>query len=371
MLAYVVSDHDPVSEQIREVLLFSGHECPTSHIMPLSSAVQRVMNEPPEVVILVLAPDFERGLSILSLVRAATQARIMVVGPTEDAKLVLRALRGGADDIVDSTELASELQAALTRLTTANFDQGMAGKLVTVLGPNGGSGSSTLAANIATALAKEHQSAGLIDLKLETGDLASLLDLQPTYTMSDLCQNLSRLDRVMFERTLVKHDSGVHLLAPPRLISDISHVTEEGVNQALALARVMFPYVVVDLDHGFRPIETQVLSQSDIVLIVFRLDFTSLRNTRRTLEHLERLEVARDRIRLVVNRYGQAKEVPAAKAEEALGVKIHHYIPDDPKTINRANNNGVPVVIEAPSAKVAKSVTLLARSVNGHLAKGG
>jgi Flp pilus assembly CpaE family ATPase len=67
----------------------------------------------------------------------------------------------------------------------------------------------------------------------------------------------------------------------------------------------------------------------------------------------------------VINRYGQPKEIPAAKAEAALGRKIVHYIPDDPKTINRANNNGVPAVLESPSARVSKSVTRLAMSVNG------
>jgi pilus assembly protein CpaE len=96
------------------------------------------------------------------------------------------------------------------------------------------------------------------------------------------------------------------------------------------------------------------------------LDFACLRNTQRTLQHLTtELGISRDRIQLVVNRYGQAGEVPAANAEEALGVKVMHYIPDDPKTVNRANNNGVPMVLEKPSAKVSRCVANLAQSVNG------
>jgi pilus assembly protein CpaE len=83
------------------------------------------------------------------------------------------------------------------------------------------------------------------------------------------------------------------------------------------------------------------------------------------LDYLRELGVNRERVRVVVNRHGQAQEVPAAKAEEALGMKIFHFIPDDPKTINRANNNGVPVVLESPWAKVSKSVSKLAASVNG------
>ena len=65
-----------------------------------------------------------------------------------------------------------------------------AGRMIAVLAPSGGSGSSTLAVNVATVLAKEHKSAALIDLKLQAGDLAALLDLKPTYTLADLCQNV-------------------------------------------------------------------------------------------------------------------------------------------------------------------------------------
>jgi Flp pilus assembly CpaE family ATPase len=109
----------------------------------------------------------------------------------------------------------------------------------------------------------------------------------------------------------------------------------------------------------------QALQQADVILVVFRLDFTALRNTQRTLDYLEQMGIARDRVRLVVNRYGQAKEVPYGKAEEALGRKIFHYVPDDPKTINRSNNSGVPAVLEYPSAKVSRSVARLAQNVNG------
>ena len=102
--------------------------------------------------------------------------------------------------------------------------------------------------------------------------------------------------------------------------------------------------------------------QADPVLLVFRLDFASLRNARRTLDQMDRLGIRRQQLRLVVNRYGQPKEIPFAKAEEALGAKIFHYVPDDPKSVNRANNNGVPVVLESPSAKIARSVMRLAEA---------
>ena len=133
----------------------------------------------------------------------------------------------------------------------------------------------------------------------------------------------------------------------------------------LALARALFPYVVVDLDHTFREEQTLVLRQADVILLILRLDFTALRNAQRALDYLAQMGISSNRIRVVVNRYGQPKEVPAAKAEEALGVRIFHYIPDDPTTVNGANNNGVPVVLHNARAKVSRSITQLAASVNG------
>jgi pilus assembly protein CpaE len=270
---------------------------------------------------------------------------------------------------VDETELEAEFGTALGQIQTGLAAQEEPGKVIAVLAPNGGSGSSTLAVNVATVLANQHKSSLLIDMKLYAGDLAALLDLKPTYTLADLCQNVEQMDRTMFERSLVHHTSGTHLLAPPHSFADVAHVTPEGVRQALALGRSLFPYAVADLDHTFAPEQVEVLRQAEVVLLVMRLDFAALRNTQRTLDYLAQLGIVNDRVRLVVNRHGQPKEVPAAKAEQALGRKIFHYVPEDSRTVNRANNNGVPVVLESPSAGVSRSVTKLAASINGRAHK--
>src|SRR2546430_16000570 len=89
-----------------------------------------------------------------------------------------------------------------------------------------------------------------------------------------------------------------------------------------------------------------------------------MRNARRILEHLSsELDVPRGRVRLVINRLGQPGELPLNEAEEALGGRITHAIPDDPRTVNEANNIGVPVVIRSPKARVSKRLAELARSV--------
>jgi pilus assembly protein CpaE len=365
MQAFLVSDHESLGAKVRQVLVRHGHDCPAAHVLSLDLAGSHLAMHRPDLVVVILTPHPERALGVLADLRSVLSARILAVGPASDPKLIRRAYQMGATDYIDEIDLEDELVAALARAQTGEVALAEGGRTLAVLGPSGGSGASTLAANIATVYAKEHKKALLVDLKLEAGDLAALLDVRPTYTLADLCHNVARLDRAIFERCLVQHDSGVHLLSPPRNIADVRSVTAEGVRQALALGRNLFPYVVVDLDHSFREEQVQTLRQSDVVLLVMRLDFTCLRNTQRTLDYLGQVGVSGERVKLVVNRYGQPKEVPAAKAEEALGLKIAYYVPDDPKTINRANNNGTPVVLESPSAKVSKSVRQLAISING------
>jgi pilus assembly protein CpaE len=366
MQVLLAGDQATIVAEVRRVLLREGLECPASQVLSLAGMLEGLGKVQPDLLLLVLNPDPDRAMGVLAEAKDSTRGRVVVVGPNVDPKLVVRALRGGADDYVDEEDIEADLVVALGRVKRELASQsGEEGRVIAVLAPSGGSGSSTLAANIATVLAQKHKSSVLVDLKLETGDLAALLDLKPTHTIADLCQNMARIDRVMFERSLARHSSGVHLLASPLQFSDVPFVTAEGVRKTLGMARLIFPYVVMDLDHSFHPEQVEALRQANLVLIVFRLDFASLRNARRTLDYLDKLGIGRDRIQFVVNRYGQPKEVPFAKAEEALGVKISHYIPDDPKAVNRANNDGVPLVIESPSSRVSRSVAKLAASVNG------
>lgn len=360
----IISDHQPTTMEIRSVLVEIGHEeCSPSFILPVASIASLVEKRPHHLTIVVLPAEEKRALGLLHEIRTVVQTPVVAVGPAVDPKHILAVIHAGADDYVDVANLRAELPAALQHLELARGTQVRPGHLIAVLAPSGGSGSSTVAVNLAAALAQAHKRTALIDLKLEMGDLSALLDLKAVHTLADLCQKVEQLDRTMFERSLVRHGSGVHLLAAPHQLEDVSYVHPDGIAKVLAEARSVFQYVVVDLDHTFQEEQIQVLRQASLILLVFRLDFTCLRNGRKALDYLARAGVSEDTAQLIVNRYGQAKEVPAHKAEEVFGREIFHYIPEDAKNINRANNSGTPAILEAPSTKVSRSFRDLATKV--------
>jgi pilus assembly protein CpaE len=373
MQAYLVCEDEELGRSIQQVLHRERVECPGPSLIPFSQAVRRQASAPADLVIAVLPDDPLRSveaLEVLAELPRGERTVVIAVGPAADAKLVIRALRGVVDDYVDIKELESELIASLAGWRRKWAFDRPEGQLIAVLGPSGGVGASTIAVNLAVLMARRLGKVALVDLKHETGDLAALLDLKPTYSLADLSRNLDRLDEVLLQRTLLEYSGGVHLLAAPRALGDVEAISPEGVGRSIGLVRSAFPAVVVDLDHRFGPEQLAVIRQAEVILIVLRLDFNALKHATRFLDHLDGLGVPLDRVRVVVSQAGQPKEVPLAKAEEALKRKVTHSIPHDPKVVNRANNNGIPVVVDAPSSKVAKALVKLAESIQPAEKKG-
>jgi pilus assembly protein CpaE len=365
MRILLASDCGPLSAAIESLFRDGGPTDGLIGICGLSDAQDRVVQHRPDAVIIGFSPEPERGLAALREILETLPCRVICVGGDSDAKLILRSLREGAWGYIDESDLATELEAALGKLRLETPLLVQHGRVVTVIGPAGGTGASTTAVNIATALAQKYGECCLIDLNLETGDLATLLDLEPAHTLADFCYNLPRMDATMFQQCLTPHASGIRLLAPPRDYSDVAAVTPRGMRKALAMARSAFPFVVIDLEHSAGELHAQALFQSDRILLVLRLDFTSLRQAGRILQHFDKLGIPRDRVRLIANRYRQPHELRVADLEQALGMKIDHFIPDDSKNVNLANNKGVPVIVERPRSRASQSLRELAWSVNG------
>jgi pilus assembly protein CpaE len=353
----------PLGLQLREMLQARLH-CPEPKLIAFDQAAELLARDRVSMLVVVLSPSPDLALKLLRKIRHQANGPVLAVGLASDSKLILRALHEGADHYLDETDLEAQLESVLRRLQIKeDAARQPAGRVIGLLGASGGSGASTLAVNLAGVLARDQGRCALIDLKPGIGDLAALLDVKPTHNLADLCHNVGRMDRAMFESALVPHGCGVHLLAPPLMYEDIRHVTAQGVNKTLHLARDTFRYTVVDLEDCYHEEQLVVLRQADFILLVLRLDFTSLRSTKRILANLEQAGIGNGRVRLVINRYGQAKELPLSEAEEALGHKIAFMVPDDPKSINAANNAGEPVVFRTPSAKVAQSIVQMANAL--------
>src|SRR5262245_50927040 len=98
MRALVLGENESITSKVRELLLRSAFDCSGAEVMRLDAADKGLVQSRPELIVLSLSPDPERGLLALGKVRAATRAHIVAVGPSHDPKLILRTLRNGANE---------------------------------------------------------------------------------------------------------------------------------------------------------------------------------------------------------------------------------------------------------------------------------
>ncbi|HUE71768.1 MAG TPA: AAA family ATPase [Pirellulaceae bacterium] len=364
----VAGDDDAHLRHALTLLGQQSHTVPAGLVVRLAMTADRASRASPDLLLVDLTGDVDLALDAIRQARQSCDAYIVASGPADDPRLILKCLHDGADEYLDASILAEELACALTRFETKSrtrLAKESPGKVIGVIGVSGGTGASTIAANVAGLLARSYKVCGLVDLRLQSGDLAALLSLKPQHTLADFCGNVERLDRSMYDQMFTKHPSGIELLAAPWDIRQARLVTPQYLRLLLAMGRAKYPYLIVDLDNRLDDLQMEGLWQSDLILLVTRLDYVAIRNCRRLLDRLHEMGLESSRVQVVANRYGQPRELSRDQAEAALGVGIDSFVVDDPRRVNRSANEGKLVAMQSSWSTISHNLSALASSVNG------
>ncbi len=300
------------------------------------------------------------------LAAARPDVALFAISRTTDAELILAAMRAGFREFLTKPLDRQQLMRAVEKVALTSEERGKQGKLITVIGSVGGAGASTIAINLAVELATMAPGkVALVDLDFRYGQVATMLDIQPSFTIADLCATGEQIDPQMIEKGLVKHDVGVHVLARPNHFSQADRITASQCTGVLTVLQDMYDLVVVDgpnrFDHsGGRA----VLDMADLNLLVIQLVVTSIRNTHRMLEEMQAGGYNLDRVKLVCNRHGlESGRLELEHVEATLNRKVFAAIPDDWRTVSSAVNMGEPLAASGPRTRVRQAVRELAERI--------
>src|ERR1700754_4493387 len=233
----------------------------------------------PDVGFVALDSNPDKALELVAaLVKSSPNCAILVTSSSTDGNLILRTMRSGAKEFLTQPLKTEELSAALQRVarqrTVAAGGAAARGcSIIAVAGATGGVGSTSVAVNLGCSLAaNEANSVVLLDLDLCLGDADVFLDTIPEYTLSDVAQNISRLDLTLLKRSLTKHDTGLYLLPRPVQLEDARHITADELSRVLGLLKASFTHVIIDTSKGFTELDLHALAEADQVLLVTQLD---------------------------------------------------------------------------------------------------
>jgi pilus assembly protein CpaE len=315
----------------------------------------------------VFGPSFANpaGLTeIQAFTRSRPDVGAILVARRVLTKLLKAALRAGVRDVlvepIDEAELAHAVEHVGDTLASAPVAAARPsepGKLVTVFSTKGGVGTSVVAASLASALARRASGpVALVDIDLQFGDAAVLCNIAPRHTILDAVTAAHSGDGDVVQRLLLTHESSGMLVLPspvdPALADQIS---TSDVTAVIEILRERCSYVVVDTPCSFNDAVLASIETSDSVVFVGGDDVPTVKNLKVGLQALRLLNVADQRVSLVLNRVEGNARLRSGEVERAINFPVTATIPAD-SAVTAAVNRGVPFVDDAPKSKAAKAL---------------
>jgi len=321
--------------------------------------------EDAEALLVVCRDGSDEGLELVRRAHSDYPGRPVVVACEGSPNGFLRkAFRAGAEDVVQVTtaeHTATDTYLALAKAVARRDSEAVAvagGRVITVLGPKGGTGKTLVSTNLAVALSADHARAVIVDLDLQFGDVGLAMGLRPERTMYDLALSGGAPDASKLEGYLAEHSSGAGALLAPTRPDHAAVVTPDGIREILRVLRATTAFVIVDTPPALSPEVIAALDESTDVCMVTMLDAPSLKNTKIALETLQLMGVTAP-IRLVLNRSDTNVGITHADVVHILGRAPDILLPSS-RDVVRSVNSGEPIVGSAKRNESAKALRALA-----------
>ena len=282
-------------------------------------------------------PDSNGLETFLTIQRHAPELPIIIVTSLDDEAVALSAVRSGAQDYLAKGSLKKDtllraLNYAIARSknppepVVRSRDKGT---VVSMVGSNGGVGTTTLACHWALELRRQtSQKVLLIDLDGSSSGAAFLMKATAPHTLLDAVQNLHRLDANLWNGFICSPRDGVDLLQAPGVAGIHEQPTAERVRHILRFARSLYDWIVVDLGR-LTVSSLAILEESKDLFVVTTPELPALFETKRILKRLLDAGFPRERLRLLLNRRTKGTSFTPEDVEKAIGYAVYGSIADD------------------------------------------
>ena len=340
------------------------HTCATFPVAASDPAARRVRTANPDVTLVDIPAD-NSSLALRSielLHQEMPDAAIFAIGDLNQPQVIVNAMRAGAREFVERPANTTDLIDAFVRLQASQRrgrQEGIRGKVFSVINAKGGNGSTTVAVNLALALQSAYGQTALVDMA-PLGHAALHMNLKPVFNVADATRNLHRMDASLLESFMTRHSGGLQLLAGTNVPAAVDPSTAEFV-KLFDMLVTHFRYVVVDASARFDAVSRLIASLSETVLLVACSDVASLWSAARVQQYLGE-SGGRDRVRLVLNRFRKVPGFSESDAETAVGAKLLWRIPNQYFAVSGAIDRGTPVM-DQRSSEIARCFAGLAQEL--------
>jgi pilus assembly protein CpaE len=317
-------------------------------------------------------PDMD-GLQLVRQLRASPvtfKVPVMVLSTNASDASIQAAMAAGATDAIRRDAKPQDIGEALVRMLIAvtpseeTPPHPARAHTITVLSARGGSGKTFLATNIGVAMAQRRgETTCLLDLNLEFGTTAMMLDLRPMYTLRDVAEAaISEVSDAEFDGMLLRHSSGLRVVPAVAQPGDSELIPEGSLPKIIERLRRLYDHLVVDGRPSFREVMLDLWENSDSLLITCPPEVISVLVTRSLLEAFGVINVDSDKIIVVVNQVAPKARLTSAQVERGLGQQTF-TIPYGGEQLYRSVDVGKAYLLERPNDASAQAIRKLAEDL--------
>jgi pilus assembly protein CpaE len=317
----------------------------------------------PDVLLLDLRGQGSVPPTVASLKRRHPRVGMVIVAETLDPAMMLEAMRAGVSEFVTEPLDTSDLRSAIERVVGYQLAPPTSGRILAFVGAKGGVGTTTLAVNIATALAADKSRPILmIDLHVAAhGDASLLLGVEPKFSVVDALENTHRLDASYLKSVVVRSKFGVDVLASPERPA-LRQPDPDHIHRLLERVAEHYACVILDVPRAdFGTIDA--LDPLSSIMLVVNQELPTVRRAAQ-VGALLRQRYGKDRVATVVSRYDPRADIGQEDIERVIGLPVWATLPSDYRKVLAAANAGQPLVSDNHS-RLASTIVQLAQKLGG------
>ena len=340
------------------------------HMGGIAAAIDAYHTAPtPNVIMLETEPgrDILEGLDELATVCDAG-TRVVVIGSANDVTPYRELVRRGVSDYVIGPVEPIDVVRAICGLFAAS-EAVAVGRIIAVVGAKGGVGASTVAHNVAWAIARDLAlDSVVIDLDLAFGTASLDYNQDPVQGIANAVFQPERPDTAFMERLLAKCTDRLSLLAAPATLDQVYDFGADAFDAIFDTLRMTTPCIVLDVPHQWSAWTKRALVGADDILIVAEPDLANMRNAKNMLNVLKAAR-PNDRPPLYcLNQVGMHKrpEITTREFAKAIESQPIAAIPFDSKMFGTAANNGQMIAQISAKHRTTTMFLQMAQRLTGH-----
>jgi pilus assembly protein CpaE len=321
----------------------------------------------PDIAVVDGRHDVSGAVALVERLRAADATTgIFFVAADSNPDAILRSMRAGANEFFTWPPAKEALDEGITRTASRRATSAPPQATTMVFfGAKGGAGTTTMAVNCAVEVARlSKRPTVIVDLKPGLGEVSLFLGVRSRYTLLDALDNLHRLDGDFLRELVVKHKSGLEMLAGSDLFDRPGPGDSSALEEVFRLLGRQYEYIIIDAGSQMNPCSVSALYTADMIGLVANPDVPCVRNAQRLLDRIGQLGPCAERVKILLNRAAEPYPIPPAQLQTALGQPIFHTFPSDYKAVSTALNSGVPLALSGNTEMAAQFDAFIRRIIS-------